>query len=219
MSEFTPLRDAVDALAGRTPPPAFDDLRHRASRRARGRVIMAAAGISAVIAGTSLAVAGLDDERRTAPVEQPTPIPKTMAAPNGWVAVDAWQGDGDIYLGRTGENARRLAIPGPDGAVDACPVWSPDGTRLLFGRVMTSASTQQDAELVVVPVGESGSAGTPTAIKLDGFDVRGGPQDFDNHPCGIWAPNGRWVALESNGEVWVVDMQTQEIRQDRKSVV
>jgi Tol biopolymer transport system component len=66
-----------------------------------------------------------------------------------------------------------------------------------------------DAELLIVPVGPDGAAGAPTAIALDGFDVLDG---FDAHPCGIWAPDGRWVAFGGRGEVWVVDTQTGAIR-------
>ena len=38
MSEFTPLREAVDALAHRAPPPDFGELERRATRRGRRRV-------------------------------------------------------------------------------------------------------------------------------------------------------------------------------------
>ena len=90
MSEFTPLREAVDTLASRTPSPDFGELKRRATRRGRRRVAMVAAATAAVIAGSALAVTGLEDDRRTAPVVQPAnPGP---AAPNGWVAVDAYQG-------------------------------------------------------------------------------------------------------------------------------
>ena len=150
----------------------------------------------------------------TAPVEQPKPTPKPAPAPNGWVAVDAYQGGGDIYLVRPGEDARRLEVAGSDAANDACPAWSPDGTRLLFGRLTgPSDTTSSDAELVIVPVGQNGTAGTPTVIGLDGFEVLGGgPEGFDAHPCGTWAPDGRWVAFAGTGEVWVVDTQTGAIR-------
>ncbi|MGH3658536.1 MAG: TolB family protein, partial [Micromonosporaceae bacterium] len=40
----------------------------------------------------------------------------------------------------------------------------------------------------------------------------GGPDGFDAHPCGTWAPDGRWVAFAGTGEVWVVDTQTGAIR-------
>jgi hypothetical protein len=75
MSEFTPLREAVDTLADGALPPDFGELERRATRRGRRRVaIVAAAAIAAVIAGSVLAITGLDDDRRTAPVEQPKPV-------------------------------------------------------------------------------------------------------------------------------------------------
>ena len=208
MSEFTPLREAVDALASRTPPPDFGELQRRATRRGRRRVGMAAAALAAVIAGSALAVTGLDDDRRMDPVEQPKPGP----APNGWVAVAvvAYQDRGDIYLVRPGEDARRLEVGGSDAADEACPVWSPDGTRLLFGRLTGSSDTTSgDAELVIVPVGPDGAVGAPTTIGLDGFVAL---DSLEPHPCGTWAPDGRWVALRGPGEVWVVDTQTGAIR-------
>jgi len=126
------------------------------------------------------------------------------------VAVDTDQGGGDIYLVRPGEDARRLEVAGWDSTDEACPAWSPDGTRLLFGRVTgLSDTTSSDAELVIVPIGQNGAAGTPTVIGLDGFEVLDG---FDPHPCGIWAPDGRWVAFAGTGEVWVVNTQTGAIR-------
>lgn len=158
----------------------------------------------------ALAVTSLDDDRRTSPVEQPKPTRIPGPGVNGWVAVDAYQGGGDIYLVRPGEEARRLEVAGSGASDDACPAWSPDGTRLLFGRVTgSSETTSGDAELVIVPVGRNGAAGTPTVVGLDGFEVLDG---FDAHPCGTWAPDGRWVAFAGTGEVWLVDTQTGAIR-------
>ena len=214
MSEFTPLREAIDALASRTQSPDFGELERRATRRGRRRVVMvAAAATAAVIAGSVIAGVASTGTRGEAPQPAPPVIPNISElgpATNGWVAVDAWQGGGDIYLARLGEDARRLEVAGSDAAADACPAWSPDGTRLMFGRVTGSSDTTSgDAELVIVPVSQNGAAGAPTVLGLGGFDVLEG---FDSHPCGIWAPDGRWVAFAGTGEVWVVDTQTGAIR-------
>jgi WD40 repeat protein len=141
----------------------------------------------------------------------------TTSAPvlNGWVAVDNYQiggdgGGGDIYLVRPGQDARRIEVAGSDVADEACPAWSPDGTRLMFGRLTASSDTGfSNAELVIVPVGMDGVAGAPTVIALDGFQVLDG---FEPHPCGAWAPDGRWVAVAGGNEVWVADTQTDAIR-------
>ncbi len=212
MSDFAPLRESVDRLTSDAPLPAFGELKRRASRRRRRRRVgIGAAVIAAVIVASPLALAALDYQRTAPPVEQPKPIPKSVVAPNGWVAVGTYQPSGDIYLVRAGDRALKLEVAGSDAADDACPVWSPDGKRLLFGRLTSpSDATSSDAELVIVPVGQNGVAGTPTVIGLKGFDVLPG---FDTHPCGTWAPDGRWVALAGTGAVWVVDTQTGIIRQ------
>ena len=65
----------------------------------------------------------------------------TTAAPaeNGWVALRRAEAHGyDIYLVRPGEDAKRLEVAGSDASSEACPAWSPDGTRLLFGRLTGS---------------------------------------------------------------------------------
>jgi Tol biopolymer transport system component len=210
MSDFTPLREGIDRLAGRAPLPEFGDLQRRVSRRRRTRrVAIGAAVVAAVVVGSPLALTTLGNQR-TVPADQPYPTPKPETAPNGWVAVDAYQGGGDIYLGRLGDGPRRLEVAGSDAANDACPAWSPDGTQLMFGRLTgPSDTTAGEAKLVIVQVGQNGIAGTPTEIGLDGFEVLPG---FDAHPCGTWAPDGRWVAFAGTGAVWVVDTQTGEVR-------
>ena len=73
MSELTPLREAIDTLAGRTSPPDFGELQRRATRRGRRRVVLVAAATAAVIVGSVLASIGPGGERRSIPVEQPSP--------------------------------------------------------------------------------------------------------------------------------------------------
>lgn len=208
MSELTPLRQAVDNLAARSLSPDFAELQGRAVRRGRRRVALSAVVATvAVVAGSVGVVAGLDDDRRAAPAGPVDPAPGR--ATNGWVAVDG-QG-GDLYLVQPGEDARRIVAPGSGASEDACPVWSPSGTRLLFGRLSGSSSdpASRAAELVVVTVDADGATGTPTVIPLNGFEVLPG---FDPHPCAAWAPDGRFAALAGTGEVWIVDTETKAVR-------
>lgn len=73
MSEFTPLREAVDTLASRTPTPDFGELTRRATRRGRRRVVMVAAATAAVIAvGGAMAARTLDVSGQLSPIGEPT---------------------------------------------------------------------------------------------------------------------------------------------------
>lgn len=187
-------------------------------------------GIAAAAAVVGLVVVGLAWVTRsggpaappsaTSPEVQPTspaptvsestaPVPTTVAAPavNGWMAVQGE--DGGLELVRSDFDAPRIEVPGPHEE-EPCPAFSPDGTKLAFGRVTTSTpgmlgpdTTFSDAELVVVPISKDGVVGIPSAIALDGFDT---------FVCGIWAPDGRWVAVPGARDVWLVDTETTAIR-------
>lgn len=91
MSELTPLREAVDAVAGRTTSPDFGELKRRATRRGRRRVALVAAATAAVITGSALALTGLDDTRRSAPVVQ---LPKPVVG-----AVPVWYDAKGLHRG------------------------------------------------------------------------------------------------------------------------
>lgn len=206
------LHAAVDEHPGAL---AFDVGSYVAAGRRRvrrNRVAPLAATIAAVAVVVTVAALGTrgGGPQPVAPIGPE--IPLQAPAANGWIAIDAagGGGGGDIYLVRPGEEARRLEVAGSDTTNEACPAWSPDGTRLLFGRVTgTPDTTVSDAELVIVPVSRDGAPGTPTVIELDGFGALDG---FEPHPCGTWAPDGRWIALRGPGDVWVIDTQTQEVR-------
>jgi Tol biopolymer transport system component len=220
------LRTQADAF--RVPErPAFD--REVVERRQPGHRWLLAAACLVLIASGVLALTLLPggDTEPTPPVDSvvsdrtdpdptvTTAVPDVTASTpvtNGWVAVTADQEAGShIYLVRPGGIARQLEVPGSDIGDDACPAWSPDGTRLLFGRLTTSSDTARpfDAQLLIVPIDPAGTAGDPNVIALDGFEALEG---FQGHPCGIWAPDGRWVAFAGGGDVWVVDTHTGEIR-------
>jgi hypothetical protein len=180
------------------------------ARRNRAVALLATAAAAAVVVAVGATIATGSGDGTPQPVGPVGPkIRQPVPATNGWVAVDTGEG-GDISLVRPGEEALTLAVVGSDTADEACPAWSPDGTRLMFGRVTGSSNaTAADPELVIVPISQSGEAGEPTVIGLDGFDVLPG---FDVHPCATWAPDGRRAALAAAGEVWVVDTQTKAIR-------
>jgi Tol biopolymer transport system component len=159
--------------------------------------LVAAAVIAAVLVVLALAA----HSRSSAPA--PAKPPPTLGpATNGWLAAED-SDRGAIYLVRAGEKPRRVEVAGSAVVGAACPAWSPDGTRLLFGRVTGSSQTGNSAELVIVPVGSDGTAGAQKTIALDGFGF-----DAYLHPCGTWSPDGRWIALAGTGVVLVVDTQT-----------
>ena len=88
MSDFSPLREAVDTLASRAPSPEFGELKRRAAHRGRRRVAFMAAATVAVIAGTVLASSVVSVDRRADPagppaatIEQPNQIPTPTPTP------------------------------------------------------------------------------------------------------------------------------------------
>lgn len=193
---------------------AFDVPSYVAAGRRRVRRNRAAALVATVAAVTVVvavaAVAGTGMRESAPPPANPVRhIPLLGPATNGWVAFGARQDGGDVYLVRPGEDARPLEGAASQEADESCPAWSPDGSRLLFGRASgLSGSTFEESGIVIVPVDGEGATGKPIVIGLDGFEAT---EDYEVFPCATWAPDGRWVALASSDEVWVVDTQTEEI--------
>lgn len=75
MSELTPLREAVDALAGRSPSPDFGELERRATRRRRRRVVSVAATVASIAVAGGLAAGSLGGSDQVSPVGDPTTPP------------------------------------------------------------------------------------------------------------------------------------------------
>lgn len=87
MSDFTPLREAVDTLASHAHPLDFGDLERRAIRRGRRRIaLVATAGVAAVILTVGIAEDALSGgEHAQGPVHQPSPSSsETTATGAGW---------------------------------------------------------------------------------------------------------------------------------------
>ncbi len=189
--------------------PSYVAAGRRRARRNRYASLGATVAAIAVVAGVS-ALAGTGTPHTSPSPVGPADFPLLGPGANGWVAIDSHDGTGDIYLVRPGAAARPLEGAASETATEGCPAWSPDGSRLLFGRATgLSGGTFDKSELVIAPVDQAGAAGQPTVIGLDGFEAT---DDYESFPCGTWAPDGRWVALAGAGEVWVVDTETSQIR-------
>ena len=153
------------------------------------RALLGAA--AAVLLAAVIGVIVLRDE--PVAVEPFTPVP----AANGWVAQNFGN---NIWLVREGESDR---VIDQVGGAETCPAFSPDGTRLMYGRANPYGGEVTDAALEIFTVAADGRTSPLTTIPLDGAD---------GIPCAIWAPDGRWAALAVGGAVWVVDTETAEVR-------
>jgi len=99
---------------------------------------------------------------------------------NGWItfAVYHTSADSGIYLVREGGVPRRVAGSLHDFKKRLCPALSTNGQRLAYGQATPTA-------LVIADVSADGSLSNETTVAVD--DTR--------PPCGIWSPDGRWIAF------------------------
>jgi len=114
-------------------------------------------------------------------------------AATSWVPENG--GTGIWIFAASGRESRRLTFP---PAVDRRPVWSPDGSRLAFGR--------------------SSTVGTPSLVTLD-LTGNGTPEEFVNEIPGEhlialptdWSTDGRFIAIDDGvGEeqhtIWIASV-------------
>jgi Tol biopolymer transport system component len=114
-------------------------------------------------------------------------------ASNGWVAfarysdLSAGLEEGDIYLVREGQAARRIIGSDSDGLDQVCPAFSPDGARLAHGEAEVTEDTgYRDAALVISDLDAEGSASESLRIDVGGTFPA---------PCATWSADGRRVAF------------------------
>jgi hypothetical protein len=181
------------------------DLYLRASETGPSRrrlVVRTVIGIAAAVLLVALGVLVPRDEPDS--VESPT-SPIITPRTTGWVAQDHGAG---VILSRSNSGIDLVV----DGA-DACPAFTPDGRRLMFG----AYDPDLDASLGVVSIAADGTETRrgidgevePAITRLATIQLQG----VEAIPCAIWAPDGRWAALGGGGSVWVVDTETAEVRE------
>ena len=82
MSDFTPLREAVDDLTSRTPSPNLDERERRATRRGRRRVVTVAGAVAYIAVGGGLAAGALGGSDQLSPIgETTTPSAQSPSVP------------------------------------------------------------------------------------------------------------------------------------------
>jgi dipeptidyl aminopeptidase/acylaminoacyl peptidase len=143
------------------------------------------------------------------------PRPAALVS-NGWIAISAnpatvGSGEaGDIYRVEDGE-ATMIIGSADDKVAQACPRFSPDGTRLAYaearasGPVTTFRGVWPVSERAVVVVGltEGGEATAPI--------MRASlPAERGELACPEWSPNGRQVAFRVGAELWIADAASGE---------
>jgi Tol biopolymer transport system component len=193
-----------------------------AQRRGHHQLRTALAGvalvlIAAVVVGASVVIRAL---RPTNVVGSPhsksivvyPPLSRTTLPANGLIAVSANPRNiaggeaGDIYLVSEGAAARRIIGFDGDGVAQACPRFSPDGTRLAYGEAHASGPVTNlrgvwpvsSRAVVLVRLNGHGDASAPIMrVTL--------PADPGQIPCPKWSPSGRHVAFRVGSELWVAD--------------
>ena len=125
---------------------------------------------------------------------EPSPEP-SPALEDGWVAFTT---AGELYVVRPGQVARPIQGTGsepnevsdqevPPPSTQACPAFSPDGTRLAYGEADVSGTVAYpSASLVIADLDELGDVYDVVRIRI-GISLAA--------PCAAWSPDGRRLAF------------------------
>ena len=159
-------------------------------------IIVLVAVLGAGVIGTFLIARALRDQPAVA--QPPGVSPK-----NGWIAVSANPRDvgggevGDIYLIPEPNVVRRIIGADDDGVAQACPTFSPDGSRLAFGEGRASGPVTtfrgewpvEDRAIVVVGLDNEGDPSPIVRVTL--------PADPGELVCPEWSPSGAQLAVRA----------------------
>lgn len=206
------LEKRLDAILAITPDSdeASDDsdpldLYLRASEKGPSRRRLVVRTVISIAAAVLLVALGVLVPRDDPDSVESSTAPIITPRANGWVAQVYGAG---MILSRSNIGIDLVV----DGA-DACPAFSPDGRRLMFG----TYDPDGNASLGVVSIAAEGTETRrgidgevePAITRLATIQLQG----VEAIPCAIWAPDGRWAALGGGGSVWVVDTQSAEVRE------
>jgi dipeptidyl aminopeptidase/acylaminoacyl peptidase len=223
------LHRALDTEVGPDPvwadaPAArrIADLDRRGAGTQWSTRILALAAVLAIGGGAAfLAGAPRVAQRLARESFRPAPAVKI----NGWIAftqedkTPAGQSDDDIWFGSLAQPARRVVGSDSDDLDEICPAFSPDGTRLAFGRAQKTGSRHEaayrQAELVIAEIAADGRVTESSTIDVGGWYPP---------PCATWSPDGSRLAFGApltsplnpersaeGSEVWVVSLADLEI--------
>lgn len=184
------LKDVLRHVGERVPmpEPALDRLEQRRGRRRRNDRISAV--LLGVIITVSLvfALASSRSPYRHEPATTPSPTPS-----NGMVAYtspgDRRGAPGGIYVVAEGQTPQ-LAV-GREGTYEACPAFSPDGTRLAF----TRRAQPETSDVLIADVDGAGIVeGSERSVATAQY-----------RPCPEWAPDGQRLLYADEEGLWTVD--------------
>ncbi|MDH3285384.1 MAG: hypothetical protein OEQ13_11630, partial [Acidobacteriota bacterium] len=206
---IAPVRFLTETAGGRSPLEAPRPVTRPLRRRLVPVLLVASAGVIAILAGTVLLTRGRDASPGAQPL-RPTPATTWPGleldgalSPDGERLAFVWRQEGlanpDIYVKPLrGDSAVQLT---DTSCPERQPVWSPDGTRVAFVRY------------------EPGKLCKVMVVPADGGDEQELTERATLQPDLAWSPDGRFLAFsdlatpEGPAAVFLYEIATGERRQ------